>query len=97
MLFNSVAAAASFAVASHAASDVDAAATYKMSVRDIFGLVHARDDTGYEPSQAFCGMGSSCAEACGAGYQMCPSNDNSIHCYNPVAKSACCPGGAGGE
>lgn len=93
MLFKSVAAAAAFAVASHAAND--AAVPVHMAVRQLFGAIHARDDTGYLPDKAFCAMGTSCAEACGAGYEMCPSSDSSIHCFNQAAKAQCCPGNAG--
>ncbi|EJT74696.1 hypothetical protein GGTG_08534 [Gaeumannomyces tritici R3-111a-1] len=93
MLFKSVAAAAAFAVASQAASDV--AVPVRMSVRELFGAVHPRDDAGYLPGQTFCAMGTSCSEACGAGFEMCPSNDNSIHCFNQGAKAQCCPGNAG--
>ncbi|KLU86148.1 hypothetical protein MAPG_05167 [Magnaporthiopsis poae ATCC 64411] len=93
MLFKSVAAAAAFAVASHAANDV--AVPVHMAVRQLFGAIHARDETGYSPDKAFCAMGTSCAEACGAGYEMCPSSDSSIHCFNQAAKAHCCPGNAG--
>ncbi|TPX11964.1 uncharacterized protein E0L32_007267 [Thyridium curvatum] len=93
MMFKSVAAVAFLAVASHALADE--AATFKMSARELFGMGRRQTDTGYTPTDTFCGMGATCAEACGAGFEMCASNDNSIHCFNAQAKQICCPDGSG--
>jgi hypothetical protein len=72
------------------ASQVVAEATYKMALHphQIFGIVK-RQETGYAPNETFCGMGTSCAEACGAGYIVCASGDSSIHCFNPDAQKCC--------
>lgn len=66
----------------------------KMSVKEIFGLSR-RDDTGYQPTQTLCGTGTTCAEACGTGFEQCASKDNQIHCFDPTAKQTCCPGDTG--
>lgn len=95
MMFKSVTAVAFLAVASHALADE--AATFKMSARELFGMGRRQTDTGYTPTDTFCGMGATCAEACGAGFEMCASNDNSIHCFNAQAKQICCPDGSGSE
>ncbi|KAK7981998.1 hypothetical protein PG996_009687 [Apiospora saccharicola] len=69
----------------------------KMSVRDIFGL-QRRDDGGeYQPSDTQCGSGTTCAEACGAGFEQCGSKDDEIHCFNPKAGQTCCSGAANGN
>jgi hypothetical protein len=72
------------------ASQAVAEATYKMALHphQIFGIVK-RQETGYAPNETFCGMGTSCAEACGAGYIVCASQDSSIHCFNPDAQKCC--------
>ncbi|AEO70807.1 uncharacterized protein THITE_2097422 [Thermothielavioides terrestris NRRL 8126] len=63
----------------------------KTSVRDLFG----RQDPGYQPQQAACGAGDTCAQACGAGYEACAAQDNQVHCYNPAAGEICCPDKSG--
>ena len=50
---------------------------------------------GYQPCLNFCGIGSSCSEACGDDYTTCPSSDSILHCFNPSASQICCPGGTG--
>ncbi len=67
-----------------------------MSATEIFGLVRRQGD-GYTPTQAYCGTGQTCAEACGAGFEVCTSADNAIHCYDPTAKQTCCPDGTGSK
>jgi hypothetical protein len=67
-------------------------AIMKMSLRQL-GLV--RRDDGYVPEQTQCGDGNTCAEACGAGYDICPSDGTAIHCFNPTASETCCPDGTG--
>ncbi|KAK5660561.1 hypothetical protein OQA88_13112 [Cercophora sp. LCS_1] len=66
----------------------------KTSVRDLFGVVR-RDTPGYQPTQAVCGTGNTCAEACGSGYETCASKDDEIHCYNLAAAETCCPNKSG--
>ncbi|OAA54835.1 hypothetical protein SPI_08706 [Niveomyces insectorum RCEF 264] len=88
------------AVAAHAAPEPapymphNARTAKLMSVRDMFGVA-ARADDGYTPSQSLCGLGQTCAEACGAGFQTCASDDDAIHCFNPAAQQVCCPDGTG--
>lgn len=87
MRFQSIAAAACLAVATNAANS-----------NAVFGYsaleVRADNSTVYVPTQTACGMGDTCAQACGASYDMCVSNDESIHCFDKV-KQKCCPGGKG--
>lgn len=57
-----------------------------------------RQDSGYQPTQNFCGSGDTCAEACGAGYITCDSTvDEGSHCFNPDQGETCCPNLSGGE
>ncbi|KAL5614346.1 hypothetical protein BROUX41_004452 [Berkeleyomyces rouxiae] len=56
-----------------------------------------RDASGYEPEVTSCGKGTTCAEACGAGYQTCSSSDKKSHCYNPAAGETCCAYSGGGS
>ncbi len=67
----------------------------KMSVRELFGVERRYD--GYQPTQSVCGTGATCAEACGAGYDTCTSQDNAVHCYNPQAAETCCSDGTGSK
>ncbi|KAI0132493.1 hypothetical protein BJ170DRAFT_250389 [Xylariales sp. AK1849] len=67
----------------------------RMSVRNVFGLEQRQDDSGYHPDQTFCGTGTTCAEACGAGFEQCASADTQVHCYNAGASQTCCSGGTG--
>jgi hypothetical protein len=54
-----------------------------------------RDTMGYQPEQTKCGEGNTCAEACGAGFDQCPSEDGLAHCFNAAAKQNCCQNGSG--
>jgi hypothetical protein len=98
MLVKSVAA---FAALTFAASVAAEPRPYKptlmkTSVRDLFGVVRRQDGgSGYQPEQAMCGSGATCAEACGAGYTTCASGDNQVHCFNPTAGEICCPNKSG--
>ncbi|KAK1771669.1 hypothetical protein QBC33DRAFT_554831 [Phialemonium atrogriseum] len=96
MLVKSASALAVLAFAAHASASE--AMPYKplmrMSVRQMFGLVRRQDDAGYQPTQAVCGTGNTCAEACGAGYEACSSSDEMVHCFNPGAQT-CCPDASG--
>ncbi|KAK4240907.1 hypothetical protein C8A03DRAFT_12804 [Achaetomium macrosporum] len=97
MLVKSVAA---FAALTFAASVAAEPMPYKpnmmkTSVRDLFGVVRRQDGSGYQPEQAMCGEGATCAEACGAGYTTCASGDNQVHCFNPTAGEICCPDKSG--
>ncbi|KAI6359673.1 hypothetical protein MCOR25_006999 [Pyricularia grisea] len=89
MRFNSITAAACLVVATSA---------FNTSPEAIFGYsnIEARADnnTVYVPTQTLCGMGDSCAQACGASFDMCPSGDESIHCFDKE-RQKCCPGGKG--
>ena len=91
-----VLAAASQAVAEPAPYKAQNAGRMLMSVRDIFAV--RRDGAfSYSPSQSYCGLGESCAVACGAGYQTCSSTDDAIHCYDPSNQQVCCPDGSGSK
>lgn len=98
MLVKSASALAVLAFAAHASASE--AMPYKplmrMSVRQMFGLVRRQDDAGYQPTQAVCGTGNTCAEACGAGYEACTSSDEMVHCFNPGAQT-CCPDASGSK
>ena len=93
MLFRSAVTVLALAAGALAEASPYQPALMKMSPRDL-GLV--RRDDGYIPQQTQCGDGNTCAEACGAGYQACTSNDAATHCYNPAANEICCPNGSGG-
>ncbi|KAK8051445.1 hypothetical protein PG993_002830 [Apiospora rasikravindrae] len=101
MLFNALSPLAFVALAGHAIADpapqpyqMDVA---KMSVRDIFGL-QRRDDGGeYQPAETLCGSGTTCAEACGKGFEQCGSQDDQVHCFNPTVGQTCCQGGTNGN
>ncbi|KAI0117781.1 hypothetical protein GGR51DRAFT_267681 [Nemania sp. FL0031] len=66
----------------------------RMSTRNILGLQRRALD-GYAPMEQLCGEGDTCAEACGKGFKQCASKDKLTHCYNPLKKQTCCPGGSG--
>ncbi|PQE33737.1 prp 4 C domain-containing protein [Rutstroemia sp. NJR-2017a WRK4] len=57
----------------------------------------SKRQAGYDPSDftSSCGSGATCAEACGAGYETCPSTDGSLDCFSPTKKETCCPYGTG--
>ncbi|KAF4989004.1 hypothetical protein FGRMN_9411 [Fusarium graminum] len=94
MLFRSIASIAFLACASNVAAEPQ---PYKLIKAPVEGLSLARRSTpGYQPDQSICGGGGdTCADACGAGYESCPSEDDSTHCFNPTAKQACCFDGTG--
>ncbi|KAF1960008.1 hypothetical protein CC80DRAFT_404906 [Byssothecium circinans] len=48
---------------------------------------------GYYPTTRPCGSGKTCAEACGAGSEQCPSRSG-LYCHEP-ARSKCCPDQSG--
>ncbi|KAF5609378.1 prp 4 c [Fusarium pseudoanthophilum] len=94
MLFRSIASVAFLACASNVAAEPQ---PYKLVKAPVEGLSLARRSTpGYQPDQSVCGGGGdTCAEACGAGYESCPSEDDSTHCFNPTVKQSCCFDGTG--
>ncbi|KAB5571918.1 hypothetical protein GE09DRAFT_1170305 [Coniochaeta sp. 2T2.1] len=98
MLVKSVSALAVLAFAAHVGATPEQPLAYKplmkMSVHQMFGI-HRRQSDGYTPTQSTCGEGATCADACGAGYDTCASNGDTIHCYNPAAKQTCCPDNTG--
>ncbi|KAI8686920.1 hypothetical protein NCS56_00264000 [Fusarium sp. Ph1] len=93
MNFKTLASLVLLACATNVAADPQ---PYKLIKAPVEGLSLARRSTpGYQPEQSTCGDGSTCAEACGQGYETCPSNDDSTHCYNPLVKQKCCSDGTG--
>ncbi|CAK7267977.1 hypothetical protein SEPCBS119000_002825 [Sporothrix epigloea] len=88
-------AAASQAAAEPAPYKAENAGRKLMSARDIFAVRRDGGAYSYTPSQSYCGMGDSCAAACGAGYETCTSTDDAIHCYDPSNQQVCCPDGSG--
>lgn len=57
-----------------------------------------RRQDGYNPEFGVCGIGLTCAEACGDGFETCSAKETSLlFCYNPGAGQTCCPGGSGRE
>ncbi|KAH6889605.1 hypothetical protein B0T10DRAFT_571569 [Thelonectria olida] len=69
---------------------------YKLSSMPVAGVSFPRRDAGgYSPRQGLCGEGSTCADACGDGYTICPSNNPWTQCYNPTVQQTCCPDGTG--
>ncbi|KAF4338073.1 hypothetical protein FBEOM_8035 [Fusarium beomiforme] len=94
MLFRIIASVALLACASNVAAEPQ---PYKLVKAPVLGLSLSRRSTpGYQPDQSVCGGGGdTCAEACGAGYESCPSEDDSTHCFNPTMKQTCCFDGTG--
>ncbi|KAF4972638.1 hypothetical protein FSARC_786 [Fusarium sarcochroum] len=94
MLFRTIASIALLAFASNVAAEPQ---PYKLVKAPIQGLSLSRRSTpGYQPDQSVCaGDGGTCADACGAGYESCPSEDDSTHCFNPTVKQTCCFDGTG--
>ncbi|KPM35599.1 hypothetical protein AK830_g10968 [Neonectria ditissima] len=93
MLFRSAASLALLACVSNVAAQ---AQPYKLVTGPVFGISLARRSTnGYQPEQSVCGDGNTCAEACGEGFETCPSQDESTHCFNPAGKQTCCSDGSG--
>ncbi|KAK3390217.1 hypothetical protein B0H63DRAFT_519449 [Podospora didyma] len=97
MLAKSITALAALAFALHAAAEPMPykPQVMKMSVRQLFGVVRREDVPGYQPEQAVCGTGATCADACGAGFTTCESGDSQVHCFNPAAAQTCCPDNTG--
>ncbi len=92
MLFQTASALALAALAAAATEP----AMMMMSTRELFGLDRrAGPDNGYLPTQKGCGTGTTCAQACGAGFDTCASNDKLFHCYNVGIKQVCCSDGTG--
>jgi hypothetical protein len=87
--------ASSFALVAAALAASQPAMMAGMPLDEAFGL--SKRQSGYYPSSSFCGRGDTCAEACGAGSEMCSSTDGSLHCYRPDRKQTCCPNGSGGK
>jgi hypothetical protein len=95
MHFRTAASAAILACAAHASAEPK---PYKLAMMPVLGMGLSRRDTnGYQPEQTVCGDGDTCAEACGAGYTECGAVDDSIHCFNPDVKQACCNDGTGSK
>ncbi|KAL2141286.1 hypothetical protein VTI28DRAFT_2621 [Corynascus sepedonium] len=99
MLVKSIAALAALTLAANVAAEPMPykPSMMRTSTRDLFGVVRRQDDSGYQPDQEQCGEGSTCAEACGAGYEVCTSKDKLTHCYNPTVGEICCPDQNGGS
>jgi hypothetical protein len=66
----------------------------KMSLPQAFGLA-VRQNSGYAPTQTFCGAGDDCPSACGGDTTQCPSSDGDLHCFTPGIGQQCCPDGFG--
>lgn len=65
---------------------------------DPTGLELYRRQDGYNPELGTCGVGLTCAAACGDGFEACSAKETSIlFCFNPGAGQTCCPGGSGRE
>lgn len=95
MHFQTIVSIAILACATHVAAQ---AQPYKLIKGPVLGISLARRSTnGYQPEQSTCGDGDTCAEACGKGYEACPSNDDSTHCFNPAVKQSCCTDGSGSK
>ncbi|KAF4977587.1 hypothetical protein FZEAL_5901 [Fusarium zealandicum] len=93
MHFRTIASIALWACAANAAVELQ---PYKLTKATVLGVsLSRRASPGYQPEQSVCGDGSTCAEACGKGYETCPSNDDSTHCFNPTVKQTCCSDGSG--
>ncbi|KAL1841980.1 hypothetical protein VTJ49DRAFT_6223 [Mycothermus thermophilus] len=98
MLAKSVAALAALSLATGVAAEPlrpYKPSMLKMSTRSLFGVVRRDETPGYQPSTEVCGVGPTCAAACGAGYETCASGDDEVHCFNPSAGEICCPNRSG--
>ncbi|KAM3084255.1 hypothetical protein ACMFMG_001640 [Clarireedia jacksonii] len=93
MHFNFLAITSLLAVASATAELKQPYKLAAKSVNQAFGF--SKRQAGYQPSQTFCSGSGTCAEACGTGYETCPSTDGGHHCFNPTASESCCPTGTG--
>jgi hypothetical protein len=102
MLFRLVSSVAIAALAGQAVAEPKPykADMAKMSVRNMFanyGVGRRQTDDGYQPENTFCGTGTTCAEACGAGFEQCGSTDAEVHCFNAAALQTCCGAASGGK
>lgn len=89
-------AASAVAMLAFASTAVAESPMYKMSTRQLFGIVRRQDDGAYVPDQAACNNGATCAEACGAGFEQCKAvSEADVHCYNKGAGHICCPSNTG--
>lgn len=91
MQFTTASAVAVLAFTASAAAEPQ---PYRLAVMPGLSLMR-RDTNGYKPETSNCGTGNTCAEACGAGFDQCASNDGVAHCFNPAAKQNCCSDGSG--
>lgn len=93
MLVKTVSALAAIAFAATVSADLKPykPQLMKMSAHQMFGLGRRTDTTVYQPTQAVCGAGATCEEACGKGFTPCASGDDEVHCFNPSAAEICCP------
>lgn len=95
MLLDTIFASSLFVAGALAAAEP---APYKLGAvnkNNLFGVVRRQEATqtaGYQPTETSCGLGDTCAIACGAGFEQCASTDQSVrHCYNPTIGDICCP------
>ncbi|KAL2266971.1 hypothetical protein VTJ83DRAFT_4248 [Remersonia thermophila] len=98
MLVKSVAAFAALSLATGVAAEPlrpYKPSMLKMSTRSLFGVMRRDEVPGYQPATEVCGVGPTCAAACGAGYETCSSGDDEVHCFNPSAGEVCCPNRSG--
>jgi hypothetical protein len=98
MLFKSVPALAVLALAAHvgASEPMPYKPLMKMSIHQMFGVGRRQSD-GYKPTESTCSDGATCAEACGAGFVTCASQDSMTHCFNPDIQQTCCPDNSGSK
>jgi hypothetical protein len=59
------------------------------------GAMHPRDTLAkrqgyYPPPGTPCRSGDTCQEACGANTELCPSQDDTMHCFDPTVGLHCC-------
>ncbi|KAL2754417.1 hypothetical protein ACRALDRAFT_1081465 [Sodiomyces alcalophilus JCM 7366] len=95
MQYRSIASLAVVALAAQATAQQTRMFTRaNQSFRDLG--VFRRQDDGYQPEDEICsGEGTTCAEACGEGYEQCSSSDSAVHCFSPAAGESCCTTGTG--
>ncbi len=76
------------------ADSAEVARCYRLNSQ-VIGLSKREDN--YHPEYNFCGLGKSCQEACGDGFEECMSTQPAtLFCHNPGAGQTCCHGGQGG-
>lgn len=97
MQYRSVTSLAIMALASTAVAQQARVFTRASQSVKEFGIFGRQTD-GYQPEDEICGgEGSTCAEACGTGYEQCSSSDEAVHCFNPADGESCCASGDGSE